>query len=514
MNHKRNIVSYVRISKEDRDRNDHFSSSINNQLKLIKSYAKSMGVVIDKEYIDDGYSGISFDRPGFLSLKEDIEKGIIEMVITKDISRLGRNFIETIYYIDEYFVKNNVRYIAINDQYDSEDLDSNHQEVIIQIKSLINDRYVKDAAIKRKQIADLKTSNGQFIGALPPYGYKIKKIGNKRSLEIDNAVSFVIKRIFNEIASGKSRKEVAERLNIDGILPPVVYKNMTLSKKNIYYSEWSDRIIYRILKNRTYIGEIIKRKSFKQDYHQKKRSTISIADWEVICDCHPKIISKELFNLANSKLRKINREEKNEYNGLFINLVQCGECGQNMLICRKQGRSEKYNYYFKCTKVYARNLCFNRTISISKLQRIVVNLLNDLINDRKRDQKIISMALKKMLSREGINLKIANLKRSIEFHNTNIKNLYLKKAMGQIGMAEFISQKEQENFLKNEAIKILKEVIELENAENGKKELKKMYDKFKSDKNSIDIIVEKLIDKIVIYKDNTIKVSFTFRSVY
>lgn len=512
MNYKKNIVSYVRVSREDRDNNGHFSCSINNQLNLIKSYVQSIGLSIDKEYIDDGYSGISFDRPGFNSLKEDIDKGIIEMVITKDISRLGRNFIETIYYISEYFVKNNIRYIAINDQYDSENLDSNHQEIIMQIKSLINDRYVRDASIKRKQIADLKTSNGQFIGALPPYGYKIKKVDNNRSLEIDDNVSFVIRRIFNEIASGKSRREVAEGLNNDGILPPVIYTNMTLCKNRKYYNEWSDKIIYRILKNRTYMGEVVKRKSFKQDYHQKKRSVISHADQEVICNCHPKIISKELFNLANSKLRKRKLGEKKEYNSLFTSLVQCGECGQNMLICRKQDKNEKISYYFKCVKIYDRNLCFNRTISISKLQKIVIYHLKDLLNDSEIDKKVIYMELKKSLSRQRFDLKIKNLKRNIEFHNANIKNLYLKKALGQIRMIDFVRQKENEILLKNQSTMLLKEVIESGNVKNRKKELLEMYDKFKNDNDFISIIVNELIDKIVIYKDNTIKISYKFRS--
>ena len=139
------------------NKENDFSSSIYNQLGFIKSYAKSMGLSIDKEYIDDGYSGINFDRPGFEELKEDIEKGLIGVVITKDLSRLGRDFIETAYYISEYFARYNVRYIAINDRFDSDNPDDTNQEIMLSIRSLINDRYVKDASVKRKQVAEAKT---------------------------------------------------------------------------------------------------------------------------------------------------------------------------------------------------------------------------------------------------------------------------------------------------------------------------------------------------------------------
>ena len=165
------IVAYVRLSQEDLDKQNNFSESIYNQIDLIKSHAKIMGLKIDKEYIDDGYSGTNFNRPGFENLINDIEKGTVGLIITKDMSRLGRNFLETAYYISEYFPKKEVRYVAINDGYDSASLDDKDQEIVMQFKSLINDRYVKDIYIKRKQIAELKTNEGQFIGFIAPYGY-------------------------------------------------------------------------------------------------------------------------------------------------------------------------------------------------------------------------------------------------------------------------------------------------------------------------------------------------------
>ena len=162
------ITAYVRLSQEDLNKSKDFSESIYNQLAFIKSYAKTMGLEIEKEYIDDGYSGMNFDRPGFEDLKNDIDKGIVGTIITKDMSRLGRNFIETAYYISDYFPKYNIRYIAINDEFDSDNPNNREQELMLGFKSLINDRYVKDAHIKRKQIAEAKTNCGEYIGFIAP----------------------------------------------------------------------------------------------------------------------------------------------------------------------------------------------------------------------------------------------------------------------------------------------------------------------------------------------------------
>lgn len=503
-------VAYGRLSQEDIKKLKEFSSSIYNQLAIIKSYAKGMGFNIDKEYIDDGYSGTDFDRPAFEMLKDDIESGIIGTVITKDMSRLGRNFIETAYYIGEYFPRNNVRYIAINDHFDSDNPDINEQQIMMYIKALINDRYVKDVSIKRKQVADAKTEEGQFIGFMAPYGYRIKKENGRRALEIDDYAAGIVKRIFSEIASGMKRSEVADGLNRDGIIPPVIYMNMTPSKNKKYHYDWSDSIIYRILKNKTYTGKIVKRKSSKRDYHQKKREIIPIRDRETINNCHPVIITEELFESANNRLRTTKRKEKNDYSGLFSNLVICGECGNTMIACRRKRENGNIKYHFECTRVIERKSCPNRTIADSKLQSIVSNTLKGLIDSYIDEKEITTKATKKLLKEERPNLKIANLKEKIELHNTNIRNLYLKKTTGEISLEEFINKKETEVLLKEQSEKLLKEVIESKSEKLRKEQLLEKYNKFINNDKLINDVLRDLIDKIIVYKDNTIQISFKF----
>ncbi len=504
------IVSYGRLSQEDFVKESEYSSSIYNQLGFIKSYARSMNLVVDREYIDDGYSGITFDRPGFKRLKEDIENGLIGTVITKDMSRLGRNFLETAYYISEYFPKNNVRYIAINDCFDSNNPEDNEQEVMLGIRSLINDRYVKEASVKRKQVAMAKTEEGQFIGFIAPYGYKIRKIEDKRFLEVDENAANVVKRIFTEVASGKTRQEVADGLNRDKVIPPFIHMKMTPSKKKKYYYDWSSNVVYRILKNKTYTGRIVKRKSSKQDYRQKQRQLIPIRDRETIENCHPIIISDELFEVANSRLRQMKRRKKNDYCGLFSGLVICGTCGRTMTACRVQKKGKKVQYYFGCTKVVNRKQCKNRKIADSRLRTIVKENLKDIIDNYVDDNKIVSKATKDILKNERLDLKLSNLKEDIEFHNANIKNLYLKKTIGKMTLNEFIEQKEEEVKQKEQSEQMLKKIIQSKNERMRKKELIDKYNKFINHDEFINNVARALIKEIVVYSDNTLKLSFKF----
>lgn len=502
-------VAYVRLSQEDLNKTKDYSESIYNQIGLIKSYAKSMNLKVDKEYIDDGFSGTNFDRPGFEKLIDDIENGVVGVIITKDMSRLGRNFIETAYYISEYFPKHGVRYVAINDSFDSENPNDSEQEIMLGFKSLINDRYVKDASVKRKQIAEDKTNKGHFIGFIAPYGLKIVKQDNKRTLEIDEYAGGVVKRIFTEIASGKSREEVADGLNADKILPPVLYMRMTPSKHINYHYDWTAGTIYRIIKNRTYTGDIVKRKSTKKSHLQKKREVIAIRDREIIENCHPILITKQLFKEANDQLRVMKRKEKNDYCGLFSGLVICGECGRTMTACRRSDRAN-VKYFFSCTKVVDRKSCPNRTIADSKLRSVISSTLKDIVETYVCEEDISSQITKRLIKSERPNLKISHLKEDIEIHNKNIRNLYLQKTKGEINLEKFLEEKKNETLLKEESEKLLKEVLESKNEDIRKEEILEQYRHFINGDEFMNVALRDLVDKIVVYKDNTMKISFKF----
>lgn len=502
-------VAYVRLSCEDLNKLRGFSESVYNQLDLIKSYVKGIGLKIDNEYIDDGFSGMSFDRPAFEKLVDDIERGIVGVIVTKDMSRLGRDFIETAYYISEYFPKYGVRYIAINDEFDSYASNNNEQQIMLSFKSLINDRYVNDSSIKRKQIAESKTSEGQFIGFIAPYGYKIVEKNNKRTLEIDDYAAGIVKRIFAEIASGKSRKEVADGLNKDKIMPPVQYMKMTPSKHINYHYDWSDGAIYRILRNETYTGKIVKRKSIKRGHFQKKREIVPIRDRETIDNCHPIIITEQLFKEANDRLIVVKRKVKSDYCGLFSGLVICGECGCIMVPCRRSDRAN-VKYFFNCTKVVDRKSCLNRTITDSKLNTIIVSAVQEVIEDYVDEDEIITLATKNLIKFERSNLKILHLKEAIELCDKNIRKLYLQKTKGEMNIEQFLETKKKETLLKEKLEKLLIKISELKNENIRKQDVLEEYRHFNCAQKLINTALRDLVDKIVVYKDNTIVISFRF----
>lgn len=510
MSNNKMTVAYVRLSDEDLEKKGEYSVSIYNQLSLIKDYANRMELSIDREYVDDGYSGINFDRPGFEKMVNDIETEKISTVITKDMSRLGREFIDTAYYISEYFPKYNIRYIAINDQYDSNSPDNITKEIMVNIRAIVNDRYVKDTSLKRAKTAIAKTENGEFIGFLAPYGYKIVKKGDKRTLEIDEYAAGIVKRIFTNIASGKTRNEVAEDLNKDKVLPPVIYMNMTPSKNKSYYYDWSSAIIYRILKNKTYIGATVIRKSLKRNYKQKKRIVIPIQDREIKEDTHPAIITMKLYEEANSRLKTMKRKEKNNYDGTFSNLVVCGECGRVMTACRKRRENGNVEYYFACTKVVKRKKCPNKIIHDNKLRTIIENTLKELIDDFVDKEEIISDVTRKMVQKDRTSMKITNIKKDIEVHDTNIKNLYLKKTKGEITLDEFIKEKNRESELKNKQEENLRMLVERENSDYKKSEVLHFYNQFINGDIFLKDYIKDIIEKIIIHKDNTIQIVFKF----
>ena len=503
------VVSYARLSNKDSNAKNDYSESIYNQTSIMNEYAKKMNFHINKEYIDDGYSGINFERPAFEKLISDIQAGLIDTVITKDISRLGRDFIDTVYYISEYFPKYNIRFIAVDDCYDSNNLSDFQKNSLVQIKSVINSQHVRDTSIKRKQVSLTKTNNKEFIGFTAPYGYKVVKKDKKRFLEVDEYSASIVKRIFSSIASGMSRKEVADVLNNEKIAPPVIYMNITPSKNKKYYYDWTDKIIYRIIKNKTYTGSIIVRKSEKKDFRQKKRKWIPIRDRKEISDAHTAIVSNELFIEANSKLKSNARRQKNNYDGTLKGLVFCGCCDNEMTACRKT-KNGKEVYYFSCNKTINRKKCDNRTLYDSKLRTILEDNIKDLIKVYVNSDDAINDVMKEVNQKHRPKMKIENINKAIENCDMRLKGIYLSKTKGNISLEEFIKRKKDISLEKEKLEFNLKELIEKMNCEEKKNELIDIYNKFIKKDIMAKEYIKSLIKKVIINKDNTIEIIFKF----
>ena len=251
------VAAYIRLSKEDYKNLE--SESVINQRNLIKEFLDYKGLAINYEYVDDGYSGTSFDRPAFNRLICDIENGKINMVVTKDLSRLGRNYIKTGYYIEEYFPLKKIRYVSILDNIDTHFNDND----IAPFKALFNDMVAKDTSRKIKSILQSKKKQGKYLAALAPFGYK-KDINNKYKLVIDEDSAIIVRKIFRLYLKGYSINEIANYLNIRGIDSPSKYKN---KGDNL----WSYSSIYNILKNKIYIGITVQNVWTNISYKNKTR---------------------------------------------------------------------------------------------------------------------------------------------------------------------------------------------------------------------------------------------------
>ena len=498
--------AYIRLSEEDLNKSKDFSESIINQIELIEEYARRNNIHIDKKYIDEGYSGINFCRPAFEKMLKEIEQNNIETIITKDFSRLGREFIETSFYITRFFPEHSIRYIAINEDYDSVNKNNDAKEMMVGIKGIINDRYIKETSRKIKAVKEQKYEKGYYMGFIAPYGYKkVRAEDGKITLKIDENVSDIVKLIFQKIIEGKSRKDIAESLNTLNVPSPMQYMAMTKSRGKSYGDKWTPGIVYRIIRNRTYTGNTYKRKSTKEDYRQKKRDYIRMANRTIISYTHPAIIDEVTFKKANSMLRtntKTNRLK--DYKGHLDGLVRCGECGKPLHVSGRKKESGRIVYQFYCTDGRNKNKeCSNtKAVFTNRLEDIVAKTLKDAIKNI-NEEEIISKSSEYISNKRKMKNEMEMLKREIEIKKTNIKNLYLQKVGNQITI-EFFTQKRKEiNEQIKEREKRISQISEYINEEIQKQEIREQFEKFKND---LMKYVNELVEEIKFYEDRRIEI--------
>ncbi len=278
------VAAYLRLSKEEFTDNKE-SNSITNQKQIINSYINEhSNLELVDYYIDDGYSGTNFNRPEFKRLLNDIKNKKVNTIIVKDLSRLGRNYIELGNYIENIFPMLKVRFISINDSIDSEE-DLDYIQDIIPLKNITNDYYAKDISRKVRSVLDAKKLKGEFIGSFAPYGY-VKDIEDKHKLVVDKDTANLVKKIFDMTLKGKSRKEIAIELNDLKVEPPG-------SKINGINKSWNSDMLTRILRNETYIGTLIQGKKKRVNYRIHKIVDVDREKWIIIPNHHNAIIIKK-----------------------------------------------------------------------------------------------------------------------------------------------------------------------------------------------------------------------------
>lgn len=373
---------YIRLSKEDIEKSiSNESESIKNQRKLIYRYLKDNNLNLYKEYIDDGYSGTNFNRPGFITLMKDTEEGKINMIVTKDLSRLGRDYIKTGYYIEEYFPIKKVRYVSILDGIDTFSSSTNND--IAPFKALFNDMVSKDTSRKIKSILKTKKEQGLFLGSRAPYGYQKDK-NNKNKLVIDKEKCEIVKLIFELSLKGKSNEKIASYLNELGISSPS-------------NSKWSASSIYNILNNREYTGCLVSNIWTNISYKNKTRIKREPHEWVIIEDTHEKIIDRKMYEEVknnNSKRYKSYAHKKKE--ALLEGLVYCNECGSKLGLSYLKNR----DYYILNCSRYKKNSknCTSHYINYQKLEDFILARLRSIIEKRDITLDYTSISKKLIIS--------------------------------------------------------------------------------------------------------------------
>lgn len=430
---------YCRLSRDDHNGTLE-SMSIANQRQVLVDYVTEKGWTLRDCYIDDGYSGTNFDRPDFKRMIHDAEIGKIDCIITKDLSRLGRNYVEAGYYTEEYFIEHDIRFIAINDgidtMHDNNDIAAFHH--------VLNEFYPKQVSKKVKQVKKKSAEQGKFMGSQAPYGY-MKSPEDKHVLIIDEEAAVIVKRLFNEFANGDSARMIADKLNAEGINTPRFYHYEKMGRTNPLTEEknvWGSATITQLLKNQVYIGNMVQGKRQVVSFKTKKMRTVPPENWIVVENTHTPLIEMSLWERVQKRLSNPNkkiRRTKIDTVGLFSGLVKCSDCGMPLAYMRRQLKEREKGVY-RCSRYNNNGItaCTSHYIDEEYISAFVLNDIRTYAHlataQREELAEKMYKALKKSNSSEigNIKSKIKTTENRLFEINDRIKNLYEDKCLGKI----------------------------------------------------------------------------------
>lgn len=511
------VAIYIRLSKEDDNLGE--SESIQNQKILLTKYVKEQGYNLVDIYIDDGYTGTNFDRPAFQQMIKDIEAKKINMVITKDLSRLSRDYIGTGEYVEKWFPLHSVRYVALTDNIDTF-LDNSNND-IAPFKAILNDMYAKDLSKKIRTALHTMQSEGKWVGGCPPFGYKVNP-NDKNHLVIDEIEAPIVKRIFNMFASGIRINKISDTLNNENIPTFSTTRNRNFIRNgnggNIY-GYWCNTTIKKILQNRLYTGDLVQNRRSRLSYKYRKIICNKEEQWIIVEDTHEPIIDKKTFNKCQSLIPR--QHQRNDKKELFLldGLLKCADCCHNIGIRarRSNGKTTTVcNYYRKYNKDC--RLCTSHGFDYDTLELGIVNIIKKIIK-LVNNENIEKEVLKKYQCNNNLDTYIKQkdkLTFKLDLIKNNLDNMYVEKLNNKINeeMYERIHNKLNNDIANiKEKLKELNEIInKIKNKESSFNSIKKEIENFKETYPTRDLIL-KLIKYINIHEDGNIDIYFNFKEL-
>lgn len=442
---KFNVGIYARLSRDDNNGNLE-SMSIANQRQILTDYVTEKGWNLVECYVDDGYSGTNFDRPDFKRLLRDIERGRINCVITKDLSRLGRNYAMTGYYTDEYFPDHFVRYIAINDGVDT--MGANND--FAAFHNVINEFYPREISKKVRQVKRTNAEKGLFMGGRATYGYK-KSPQDKHKLIIDEDASQTVVRVFELYIKGYSVRQIAEKFNAEGIICPSLYYYHSSGQqppKSLEHYKWGAATITTMLTNQVYLGNLVQGCREVVSFKTKKRRVIPQEEWIIVEGTHEPIIDKELWDKAQ-KVKKDHIRVKTPRNReipVFAGLVRCADCGSSMAASLR-GTAGKEQITYRCVR-YVNNgkgTCSSHNIMEKVLLQIVMNDIHaygKLTRDEREElvrRAVDVVGTEAARKRDDARKTLAQIEKRIDEINSAVKALYTDRVNGKMPESFFFS---------------------------------------------------------------------------
>ena len=519
-----NVALYIRLSKEDikeGENKNKVSESISNQKSFLTEYVMSLGENYNlvNTYIDDGFTGTNFNRPSFQKMLRDIELGKINMVITKDLSRLGRDYIGTGEYIEKWFPAHKVRYVAVTDNIDT--FRDSSENDIAPFKSILNDMYAKDLSKKIRTALKTMQKEGKWVGGCTPFGYKVNP-KNKNHLIPDAVEAPIVKRIFQLYLKGKNINQIRDVLNEEKVPTFSTTRGRNFKRKGTsgdIYGYWCTTTLKKILKNRIYTGDMIQNKRSRISYKYRKMINNPEEQWIIVENTHEPLVSKDDFKKVQELLPKqSHRSDKKEFH-LLDGLLKCKECGHTIAIKKKTG---DYSYtvcnkYRKFKSKY--NLCTSHAFQYEMIENGVLTMIRQIFT-KLNSNEIVSNLSKEYNVNEEVKKcsdSILKLKVEIELFKSNLDDMYLEKLSNKIDQEMYNRVYKK---LTDEINIKEKKLIEKENLLNQKKEIKntqnnllKIVREYLSLKKPTREMIISLIKEIYISEKGKIDIKFNFKEL-
>ena len=519
---------YIRLSKEDGDKQESYS--VTSQREILTEYLKQRpDIELVDFYIDDGWSGTNFDRPGFQRMMQDIYASNVNCVIVKDLSRFGRNYTDAGHYLDDVFARLNIRFIALNNSVDSISTSMNAATkcITVGVQNVINESVAATTSVNVRGTLNVSRKQGKFIGSFPTYGY-LKNPEDHHKLIIDKETAPVVRMIYNLFISGKSVIGVTKELNRLGIPNPTAYKKSkgwnykhTSGKNND--GLWCDSTVRRILSNQMYIGNMVQGKNTTISYKIKQCRAIPKDEWIIVENTHEPIIDKETFDKAQSLFNRNTRTapKKTEVD-LFAGFVKCADCHRAMSKKTNNHSYGTYKYY-RCVTLRKMDsdACTPHSIRIDKLEHAVLVTIQTMIDTALELEDLLEQIDLNTSPMSESNLLKKSIEKQIEerdkFKNMMI-SLYPDWKSGVITQDEYMVLKEGIADKINALDKKINDLQnQLEEYSNGAPKENDFITHFKQygkiEKLTRPILTE-LVDSILVHKDGNITINFKFKDAY